>query len=442
MKTLSYVAILGAVAALASCRLDGKYTVGGIVTGLRGTGLVLEDNSGSDLSFTASGTFTFGKSVSTGHTYAVTVRTQPSNPTQTCTVQNGSGTIDKRDVTNVVVNCTQAGRFAYVANQSANNISAFSIDATTGALSAIAGSPFASTGSAPVAVAVDPNGTFLYVANNASNNVTVYAINDATGVLTPAGVAIATGQGPSAIAIDPTDHFLYVANSSDNTVSAFAIGSSGVATAISGSPFAVGRKPIALRTDPSGNFVYVADFTDGNVAVLSIDPASGALTSISASPFGAGVGVGADSIAIDPTGAFAYVANETAATISSYTVNSSTGALTAVSGSPLSTGSAPESLAVDPAGKFVYAANVTSKNEVATYAVTAGSGALTLMATSGAGSFPLSIAVDPMGQFVYAANDSSGNVSVFTVDAATGTLAAVAGSPFSAGGGARSIAID
>jgi 6-phosphogluconolactonase (cycloisomerase 2 family) len=43
---------------------------------------------------------------------------------------------------------------------------------------------------------------------------------------------------------------------------------------------------------------------------------------------------------------------------------------------------------------------------------------------------------------VYTANQGSGSVSVFTVDAATGALAAVAGSPFPAGSGARAIAID
>ncbi len=58
-----------------------------------------------------------------------------------------------------------------------------------------------------------------------------------------------------------------------------------------------------------------------------------------------------------------------------------------------------------------------------------------------AGTFPLSVVVDPLGQFVYAANDTTGDVSVYTVDATTGALTAVAGSPFLAGGGARSIAI-
>jgi len=112
------------------------------------------------------------------------------------------------------------------------------------------------------------------------------------------------------------------------------------------------------------------------------------------------------------------------------------------SGSPVSTASAPTSVAVNPAANFVYAANVTSSNDVAAYAIAPGSGMLTLSSTITAGRVPLTVAVDPAGLFVYAVNQTSSNVSVFAVDAATGALAAVAGSPFPAGSGARSIAID
>ena len=115
--------------------------------------------------------------------------------------------------------------------------------------------------------------------------------------------------------------------------------------------------------------------------------------------------------------------------------------MTAVAGSPVSTGSSPQALAVAPAGGFLYATNVTSQNDISTYSIAAG-GALTLSSTVGSGTEPLSIVADPLGQFVYAANNGSGNVSVFSVDASTGTLTRVAGSPFAAGAGARWIAID
>jgi YVTN family beta-propeller protein len=58
------------------------------------------------------------------------------------------------------------------------------------------------------------------------------------------------------------------------------------------------------------------------------------------------------------------------------------------------------------------------------------------------GTFPLSIVADPGGQFLYAANETSNDVSVFSVDTATGALTAVSGSPFAAGRGSRAIAID
>ncbi|MGB9404414.1 MAG: kelch repeat-containing protein [Candidatus Acidiferrales bacterium] len=79
-------------------------TVGGSVSGLDGTGLVLQDNGGSNLSITMNGAFTFATPVSSGGTYDVTVLTQPSNPSQTCTVTNGSGTATG-NVTNVQVIC-------------------------------------------------------------------------------------------------------------------------------------------------------------------------------------------------------------------------------------------------------------------------------------------------------------------------------------------------
>jgi len=97
---------------------------------------------------------------------------------------------------------------------------------------------------------------------------------------------------------------------------------------------------------------------------------------------------------------------------------------------------------VNPAGSFLYAANVTSKNDITGYAITPTSGVLTVGAAVGAGTFPLSIVIDPAGQFAYAANDESADISVFSVNATTGALTPVAGSPFAAGTGARSIAVD
>jgi|HubBroStandDraft_6_1064221.scaffolds.fasta_scaffold00079_48 hypothetical protein len=80
------------------------YTIAGTVSGLTGTGLVLQDNGGDNLAVSASGPFTFATPIATGGAYAVTVLTQPSTPAQTCTVTAGTGTATA-NVTTVQVSC-------------------------------------------------------------------------------------------------------------------------------------------------------------------------------------------------------------------------------------------------------------------------------------------------------------------------------------------------
>src|SRR5258708_10147190 len=64
------------------------------------------------------------------------------------------------------------------------NVSAYTINATTGVLTPVAGSPFPA-GTGPLSVTVNPTGKFAYVANFNSNNVLAYTIYGATGALTP-----------------------------------------------------------------------------------------------------------------------------------------------------------------------------------------------------------------------------------------------------------------
>lgn len=79
------------------------YTIGGTVSGLTGSGLVLQNNLGDNLAVAANSTsFAFATPVAAGAPYGVTVQTQPAG--QTCTVQNGSGTASA-NVTNVAVSC-------------------------------------------------------------------------------------------------------------------------------------------------------------------------------------------------------------------------------------------------------------------------------------------------------------------------------------------------
>jgi hypothetical protein len=82
-----------------------NYTIGGTVSGLTGTGLTLQNNSGNNLAVSANGSFTFATSIASGAAFGVTVFNQPTGPSQTCTVASGSGTVGTANVTSVAIRC-------------------------------------------------------------------------------------------------------------------------------------------------------------------------------------------------------------------------------------------------------------------------------------------------------------------------------------------------
>src|ERR1700691_1983534 len=88
---------------LASCGGSGSppapVTVGGTVSGLSGSGLVLTDNRTDSLKVSASGSFVLATKVKVGSAFSVEVQSQPAQPTQTCVVVNGAGTASAADVT-------------------------------------------------------------------------------------------------------------------------------------------------------------------------------------------------------------------------------------------------------------------------------------------------------------------------------------------------------
>ena len=84
-----------------------QVTIGGTVTGLVGRGLSLLNNGTDDLNINQNGEFEFATRLTPGESYNVTVLTNPKNPTQTCSVENGSGTVPLEPVTDVVVSCAE-----------------------------------------------------------------------------------------------------------------------------------------------------------------------------------------------------------------------------------------------------------------------------------------------------------------------------------------------
>ncbi len=157
------------------------YTIGGTVSGLTGTGLVLQDNGGNNLTITANGTFTFTTAITSGSAYAVTVLTQPSSPTQTCSVTNGSGTA-AANVTNVQVACVTP-------------IPGYTIGGTVSGLSG-AGLVLQDNGGNNLAVTAD--GSFTFTTAITSEN--AYDVTVLTQPATPAQTCMVTSGSGTATA--------------------------------------------------------------------------------------------------------------------------------------------------------------------------------------------------------------------------------------------------
>jgi 6-phosphogluconolactonase (cycloisomerase 2 family) len=192
-------------------------------------------------------------------------------------------------------------------------------------------------------------------------------------------------------------------------------------------------------------FAFVTNSGSSSVSALAMD-SSGSLSLVTGSPFPAGAG--AEFLAFDSVHKVLFVSNQNANTVSAFSVNTGTGQLTAVPGSPFVTGARPTGIAVDPAGKFVFVANQAA-DSISVFSIST-NGSLAPVAGSPftAGS-PYGLAVNVAGTILFANNfpDSSisdlNSVSAFQIEA-NGALNPIAGSPFptsSTGGFASAIGL-
>jgi 6-phosphogluconolactonase len=236
----------------------------------------------------------------------------------------------------VIVNKT----FLYLPQNDSLTIQAFTINHSTGALTAIAGSPFATAGAN--SVASDPLGRFLFVGNDNTGQISVFQINSVTGAL-----VAAPGSPFSAfnldfvhvLAVDGTGNFVYAGQGLPALpIYAFSIDqNTGALSQAVGSPFALGVA--GVRTDFTGKFAIglTGNTGDNHLYVFGIDPATGALSPVNNSPF-ATVTSTPLNLRIHPSSQFVYSfgldVNSASAAVEGFTIDPTTGALTALANSP------------------------------------------------------------------------------------------------------------
>ena len=182
-----------------------------------------------------------------------------------------------------------------------------------------------------------PGSGFVWVATAGDQNVTAFSVDLTNGALAQVGNQVGTGKQPSALALTPDNKTMFIANSGDNTIGSYSVNSDGTLTAQS-STTTTGQIPVAMAIDPAGKFLFVAnqgtitDNTSGTISVFSIS--SGSLTQVAGSPFLTesatdATGTGPAAVVVAPSASFIYVANQFTNTVQSYSYDSS-GALALV----------------------------------------------------------------------------------------------------------------
>lgn len=95
----------------------GPFVVPVDVVGVKGTGLVLQNNGGDDLAVLPNDggtqTVSFATKIDLGKGYAVTVKTQPSSPAQTCSVVGGNGAAVGVPIAGITVTCVSPDAWTY-----------------------------------------------------------------------------------------------------------------------------------------------------------------------------------------------------------------------------------------------------------------------------------------------------------------------------------------
>lgn len=289
-------------------------------------------------------------------------------------------------------------RFLYLdgavrgSNFSFNDISEYRVS-TTGAITALPGSPFGANTQQELAFGViRPDLKFAYILDFQSVNILhIISMNPTTGAMVKE-ISTFTIPGSGSflfdLRFDPTGHFLYVAEGEANAIDAFVSNpTTGALTQVRGSPF-VPRGSSFQGCSPRANFCggavsisgnnhlyYVSSTFDG-VAEFKINPTTGALTELTSSPAPnpAHSGLG---VRVAPNGKHLYVNAPSQfgqSFVVAYTINTTTGALTKVTGSPFKVPGTDNFMDIDETGKFLYTANGST---VSGFHINSTTGALT-----------------------------------------------------------------
>jgi len=259
---------------------------------------------------------------------------------------------------------------------------------------------------------------YLYVAHRGHEPVpgqlSSYRIS-ATGGLSLVGSPQDLGKGLTALAVDPSGRFVYVCSMAGKLWGFRS--DAGVLTPLPGSPYSIDGDQESLAIAPSGRFLYMADSAIEIIRGFTLDPASGVPTQFEGKSARAANNVA--HLVIDRSGRYLYAtATDTSSAVLSYTIDPVSGSLTAFAEPAIPGGWFP-TLSLSPDGRFLYA--WSDLPDITGYAIDAGSGRLTEVAGSPFAASPLSrLAWSSAASEAVALHDDS--LSTLAADTTTGAL--------------------
>lgn len=244
---------------------------------------------------------------------------------------------------------TPDNKFVYMTGAFTNKLYAYAVDANTGILTAVAGSPFTTTlvvGDGQCVVSAD--GAFLFVRDGGSLHIQTFALNTTTGVPTYSST-VSTGGGGRQLWLSPDGAYLVAGTAS--SIQSFSINATtGVLTSVQNLalPGGYGNAEVFSGT-PDGAYVFASLYNNGVAALYTRDATTGLLTYVdvyttAASPYYA--------IWDDAAQLLMVGCNGDVSVFSLDTVNNT---LTQVTGSPFTAlGPATSSANLSPNGGFLY----------------------------------------------------------------------------------------
>ena len=317
---------------------------------------------------------------------------------------------------------SQAATYVYVSNADSREISVLRLDASSNDLLLVQTVPV--TGQV-MPLAVSPDKKFLYAAlRSQPYSVASFRIDAASGRLEPIGVN-ALPDSMAYVLTDRTGRWLFAASYGGHKMSVSPIGADGVALPAT-QVLPTGQNAHAVLVDPGNRHVFVSNLGSDAVMQMRFDAATGMLSPNAIPAFNQRPKAGPRHLVMHPDGRHVYLINELDASVDVLTYDAAKGTLSAVQTlSTLPAGFTGKPWAADlhltPDGRFLYTSERTT-NTLATFAVDAATGQLSLRGHTPTERQPRGFNIDPSGRYLVAVGQLSHAVTLYGIDPESGAL--------------------